>query len=226
MNARHGLITAPLILGALFLWLLQGCATADTLTGRVINITDGDTLTILNSSFQQHQIRLTGIDAPESEQPFGTVSRQQLAGLVFGKQVTVQYDEQDRYGRTLGKVLVNGQDVNLKQVQDGLAWYYKYYQSDQAPVDRVAYSMAEIQARQARLGLWAEAHPIPPWDWRRGERAVTENASSVTTAGACSSRRACAELAACDAVMRYVRQCGFRGLDGDGDRVSCESLCR
>lgn len=163
MKEHHGLMNAPLILGAtLFLWLLQGCAIADTLIGRVIKITDGDTITVLESSFNQYKIRLTGIDAPESNQPFGTVSRQNLARLVFGKQVTIEYDDQDRYSRTLGKVLINGRDVNLAQVKDGLAWHYTYYQSDQSPADRIAYSRAEIQARQARLGLWADAHPIAP----------------------------------------------------------------
>lgn len=85
---------------------LTPLAIADTISGRVIGITDGDTLTVLDSRFQQHKIRLTGIDAPESDQPFGTVSRQHLATLVFGKQVTVESYDVDRYGRTLGAVPV------------------------------------------------------------------------------------------------------------------------
>lgn len=211
------------LLIALYLWFSQGCATADTITGRVIKITDGDTLTILDSGYNQHKIRLTGIDdAPESDQPFGTRSQQHLsARLAFGKTVTVDYDAQDRYGRTLGKVLVNGQDANLQQVQAGYAWHYKYYQSDQSTADRMTYSMAELSARSHDLGLWADAHPIAPWDWRSGERSAAANASSGATLNGCTSRPTCSEL-----VMRYVQQCGAYGLDGDGDGVSCEALCR
>ncbi|HKF94339.1 MAG TPA: thermonuclease family protein, partial [Gammaproteobacteria bacterium] len=80
------------------------------------------------------------MDAPESEQPFGTVSGLNLARLVFGKQVIVQYNDLDRCSRVFGKVIVNGQDAKLRQVQAGLAWHYKYYQSGQSPSDRQAYS--------------------------------------------------------------------------------------
>ena len=89
---------------------------------------------------------------------------------MFGKQVIVQYNDLDRCSRVFGKVIVNGQDAKLRQVQAGLAWHYKYYQSGQSPSDRQAYSTAEIQARQTKLSLWAAAHPVAPCDWRRGER--------------------------------------------------------
>jgi len=205
------------------LWLaLTTVAGADTLTGRVVAITDGDTLTVLDAKFQQHKIRLIGIDAPESEQPFGTRSQQHLSALVFGRQVTIDYDEQDQYGRTLGKVFVNGQDINLQQVQAGMAWHYKAYQSDQAPADREQYAAAEITARKASLGLWSDPDPIPPWDWRKGER----NASPSKSTPGCAARRSCGQLASYPEVMRYVWQCGLSGLDGNGEGVTCESLRR
>ena len=119
-----------------------------------------------------------------------------------------------------------GQDANLAQVRAGLGWHYKYYQSDQSPADREAYSAAKTSAKLAKAGLWADAHPIPPWDWRRGERSITANTSNNATALRCDLIPTCGELATCDAVVRYVRLCGSSGVDGDGDGVSCESLCR
>lgn len=217
---RH--MTVILWLGCL---LVSQLVSADTLTGRVVGIADGDTLTVLDSQFQQHKIRLVGIDAPESEQPFGTRSQQHLGALVFGKTITVDYDEQDHYGRTLGKVLINGRDVNLKQVQAGLAWHYKAYQSDQAPADRAQYASAEISARKANLGLWSDPYAVPPWDWRRGIRDASASKPAAAASG-CIVRRNCGELGSCGGVRRYVRRCGSSGLDGDGDGIACESLCR
>jgi endonuclease YncB( thermonuclease family) len=134
---------------------------AHTLRGHIVSIADGDTLTVLDAAHVQHKVRLVGIDAPESEQPFGTVSKQNLSNLVFGKQVTVEYQDKDRYGRTLGKILSNGQDINLEQIEDGFAWHYKHYQSDQSLADREAYAKVEIDARKAGRGLWTDAHAIP-----------------------------------------------------------------
>jgi endonuclease YncB( thermonuclease family) len=108
----------------LAIYALCAClAQAEILRGKVVKIADGDTLTVLDKSNRQHKVRLIGIDAPERKQPFGTVSRQNLADLVFGKEVAVEWHKQDRYQRVLGKVLLDGQDVNLKQVKAGLAWH-------------------------------------------------------------------------------------------------------
>src|SRR5687768_7514917 len=121
-------------------------AHAEILTGQVVKIADGDTLTILDASRQQHKIRLSGIDAPERKQPFGTVSRQHLAGLAFGKPATVEWQKRDRYQRIIGRVLVDGRDVNLEQVRAGLAWHYKYYESEQPADERTLYAEAEEAA--------------------------------------------------------------------------------
>ncbi|MDQ3685443.1 MAG: thermonuclease family protein [Acidobacteriota bacterium] len=115
-----------------------------SLAGKVVAIADGDTITVLDASNAQHRIRLTGIDAPESRQAFGTRSQQHLADLVFGNQVTIEYDKQDRYKRTLGKVIVGGRDANLEQIKAGMAWHYKYYENEQPPEDRKTYAEAEI----------------------------------------------------------------------------------
>jgi len=139
---------------------------ADTLLGKVINVADGDTITILDNTNTQHKIRLTGIDAPEKRQAFGNVSKQSLADMVAGQSVAVEWVKADKYGRKLGKVLLAGLDCNLVQVKRGLAWHYKQYQREQSPTDQQSYAAAEIEARAAKLGLWRDADPVPPWEFR------------------------------------------------------------
>jgi len=94
-------------------------------------------------------------------------SRKHLASIVVGQQVTVEYQKRDRYGRIVGKVLLDGIDVCLEQVKAGFAWHYKKYQHEQSPEDRQLYADAENKARDDRLGLWRENNPIPPWEHRR-----------------------------------------------------------
>jgi endonuclease YncB( thermonuclease family) len=147
---------------------------AETLTGYVVGIADGDTLTVLDASHQQHKIRLAGIDAPEKGQPFGDRSKQSLAAMAFNKNVTVEWNKLDRYGRTVGKVMVNGKDANLEQVRAGMAWWYRDYAKEQSPADRGLYERAEVQARAQHVGLWRDANPMPPWEFRHGGSAKVE----------------------------------------------------
>ncbi len=158
-------VLARLILLFCFLVSAQA-ALAETYTGRVVGITDGDTITVLDATNRQHKIRLSGIDAPEKKQAFGNISKQTLADLVFSKTVTVETSKVDRYRRELAKVWVGSIDANLEQVKAGLAWYYKKYEHEQPPVDRRAYAVAEEDARASRLGLWRDSYPVPPWDFR------------------------------------------------------------
>jgi len=143
---------------------------ADTLLGKVIHVADGDTITVLDDTHTQHKIRLTGIDAPEKRQAFGNVSKQSLADMVAGKPVAVEWVKVDKYGRKLGKVLLAGQDCNLEQVKRGLAWHYKQYQREQLSNDQQIYAAAEIEARAAKLGLWRDADPMPPWEFRHNKK--------------------------------------------------------
>ena len=136
------------------------------ITGNVVGVADGDTITVLDADKVQHKIRLTGIDAPEKKQPFGNRSKQNLSDMVFNKTVIVETDKRDRYGRELGKVLASGKDVNLEQVRAGLAWHYNAYERTQSATDRQAYADAENEAKAAKRGLWADADPVPPWEWR------------------------------------------------------------
>jgi endonuclease YncB( thermonuclease family) len=148
-------------------------AYAAEMTGKVIRIADGDTLTVLvDCAKLDVPIRLAGIDAPEKGMPFGTVSKQSLADLAFGKQVVVEWRKKDKYGRVVGKVLVDGLDVNLEQVKRGLAWHFKEYEGEQSAEDREAYAAAEATAKAAGAGLWKDKEPTPPWAWRKAKRAA------------------------------------------------------
>ena len=141
--------------------------SADTLNGKVVKITDGDTLVVLDADNTQHKIRLSGIDAPESNQPFGKRSKEALSALVAGQRVEVDWHKHDRYGRIVGKVIAQGKDVNLDQVRTGMAWWYRKYANEQSLVDQGIYAAAEAKARVTGVGLWTDKDPIAPWDWRK-----------------------------------------------------------
>lgn len=147
----------------LALLLATAPAFAAELTGRVVGITDGDTLTLLSDNRRQIHIRLAGIDTPEARQPYGSRSRQALAALVFRRRVTVMVTDTDHYGRKVGRVIADGNDVNATMVRLGAAWVYRAYNDDPALL------RLEAEARAARRGLWAlpEGQRQPPWEWRR-----------------------------------------------------------
>ncbi len=160
---------------ALLLFLAFG-AHADTLTGRVVGVADGDTVTVLDADRQQHKIRLQAIDAPEKAQPFGERSKQNLSRMVFGKDVRVEWEKRDRYGRIVGKVWVQPADcptcpmtldAGHAQITVGLAWWFRKYANEQSPEDRCAYEFSEHEAKAKRVGLWSDPEPVPPWEWRR-----------------------------------------------------------
>ncbi|MCC2682966.1 MAG: nuclease (SNase-like) [Nitrosospira multiformis] len=177
--------SSRLIIGLVIYALCACLAQAEILRGKVVKIADGDTLTLLDRSKQQHKVRLIGIDAPERKQPFGTVSRQNLAALVFGKAVAVEWHKQDRYQRVLGKVLLNGKDINLEQIKAGLAWHYKQYDRDQLPVDRKLYAEAQKAASLKGIGLWSDAAPVAPWNFRHNKPApsVADEECEIRFAG-------------------------------------------
>jgi endonuclease YncB( thermonuclease family) len=135
------------------------------LTGKVISVANGDTITVLDSDKVQHKIRLSGIDAPEKEQAFGTKAKEALGGKVHEKTVRVVWKEKDRYGRIVGVVYLGGQNINIEMVHDGFAWWYRQY----APKDK-ALEEAEADARKANRGLWHDKNPEPPWEYRKQER--------------------------------------------------------
>lgn len=140
--------------------------SSDDCSGKVVGITDGDTVTILNSGNREVKVRLAGIDAPESGQGFGQAAKSHLSSLIFGQQVQCESTKKDAFGRIIGKLLQNGDDVNLRMVRDCMAWHYKKYEGEQSASDRSAYAVAETSARGGRCGLWAASNPISPAEFR------------------------------------------------------------
>lgn len=165
-QAMRHVLCAGLVSGVLFV----SSAWSETIRGKVVAITDGDTITVLDAQRVQHKIRLAGIDAPEKKQAFGQRAKQHISALVFSRIVDVEAEKKDRYKRTVGKVMVDGKDVNLAMVVAGLAWHYKQYEREQSASDRLLYSSAESESRQARRGLWRDTDPMAPWDWRKASR--------------------------------------------------------
>jgi endonuclease YncB( thermonuclease family) len=137
------------------------------LTGKVVGVSDGDTITLLEDNNTQHKVRLAGIDAPEKRQTFGNASKKSLSDLAYGKRVSVEWKKRDRYERIVGKVLVDGQDINLVQIKRGMAWFYKKYQNELFLDDRLAYLHAQQEAESKQAGLFQDQNPTPPWGFRK-----------------------------------------------------------
>lgn len=152
------------------------------LTGRVTGVSDGDTITIVTSSFREYKIRLNGIDAPESSQDFGQASKKNLSRLIFGREVRVAWRKQDRYDRILGRVFVGETDVNLEQIRSGHAWFYRAYENELPASDRASFDRAERESRNSARGLWQSAAPTPPWDYRAARREAGTGSFSRVSA--------------------------------------------
>ena len=149
----------------LFLLLLSISTFSAEIIGKVVGVSDGDTITVLDDMDKgTFKIRLDKIDAPEKKQAFGNKSKQYLSGLIFGRKVSVRYKAVDRYGRILGVIYLNGAEINLQMVQEGYARHYSYF--DKTP----AYIEAEKQARAEKKGLWQDPHPIIPYQFRKSQK--------------------------------------------------------
>lgn len=136
------------------------CLFGQSFTGKVVSVSDGDTITVL-VDFEQKKVRLAEIDAPEKKQAFGNKAKIALSDKVFGKTVTVDYKEKDRYGRFVGYVKVDNKNINLEMVEEGYAWRYTNYSKD------YNYAIAQGKAQANKSGLWVDPNPIPPWTFRK-----------------------------------------------------------
>jgi micrococcal nuclease len=161
---RVGLRNIPLLLLSAVL-LLDLQAVASEFTGQVVSILDGDTIEVLHNN-KAERIRLSGIDCPEKSQAYGNNAKHAASELVFGKEVRLQTHGKDKYKRTLGDVLLpDGMNVNHELVKQGWCWWYRKY----APGDTMLEEL-EQKAREAKKGLWADPHPVPPWEVRKRSR--------------------------------------------------------
>jgi endonuclease YncB( thermonuclease family) len=192
---------------------------ASAFSGPVVGIADGDTLTVLFDS-RPVTVRIAEIDAPETGQPWSRRARQALSEKVFQQIVTVEPVTRDRYGRTVGYVRLGGREIHREMVREGHAWAYRRYLVDGTLLDD------ETAARNAGAGLWAlpESDIAAPWLARTG-RSVRDGATA-TGAGRCGTKRYCREMDSCAEARFHFRACGRASLDGDGDGVPCERLCR
>lgn len=127
----------------------------------VVGISDGDTVKVLSDDKREVKCRLYGIDAPEKNQAFGQASKQSLSDLIYRRVVDVKIVDQDRYGRSVCQISLNGVDVNREQIVRGMAWMYRRY------CDDPSYNQAEANAKAKRVGLWSDDRPTPPWDFRK-----------------------------------------------------------
>jgi endonuclease YncB( thermonuclease family) len=146
-----------------------GQFVGDVIHAHCVGVTDGDTIKVLTTEKQLLRIRVAWIDAPEMGQAFGQRAKQSMSALVFGKDVELRPHAIDRYGRMVAMVFVDGRDVGLELIRAGLAWKYDHYLPEASPQIQTQYTAAETAARAARLGLWQEGEPVPPWEWRRAE---------------------------------------------------------
>lgn len=218
-----------LALGVVLAIGYSGAVAADIL-GRVTRVLDGDTIEVLDATNSPHRIRFAQIDAPEKNQAFGQRSKQSLSDLVFGKQVNVVVETTDQYHRTVGTVFVGSLNTNLEQVKRGMAWVYRQYARD------TAFFAAEEKAKAAKIGLWADPNPEPPWNFRRSEKSGNTERGGATlgsmlgfSAGkptGCGAKHRCSEMVSCEEAKFYLHTCGISSLDGNGDGVPCAKLCK
>ncbi len=146
-------------------------------------------------------------------------ARQALSDLAFNREVRVAVVDHDRYGR----VYVGSTDVNAELVRQGAAWVYRDFARD-----RTLFAL-EDEARKAKRGLWKlpEAEQTPPWEWRQASRAAKPKASSTSQASlSCGAKRTCKQMIDCAEARFYFNSCGLTRLDGDGDGVPVQALCR
>jgi len=208
---------------ALLVNLSAGNVAGAELTGRVVAVTDGDTLTLLTPQRTQLTIRLVEIDAPEGRQPWGERSKQALSALVFSRDVRVVESGKDQYGRTLGRIYVGAVDVNAEMVRNGSAWAYRQYLTDRSLL------AVEEAAKNAKRGLWSlpANQIVAPWEWRLGVPAPLASFPPAQATGqACGTKRYCREMTSCAEARHYLNVCGVSSLDGDRDGVPCENICR
>ena len=229
--AGHPVAIAESVICAVIRWvalLTLGCLLASVVQaapwmGRVVAVHDGDTVTVLRNR-KPVRIRLHSIDAPELDQAYGQQSRRALSNLCYDRYARVYAMGTDKYDRTLALLECGGREVNAEQLRRGWAWFYTDY-SDDADLKAL-----EAGARAARLGLWADPDPVPPWAFRHHEADSRRSPSSSSPPqgrwGLCGDKRYCSQMSSCVEAFFFQRICGVTSLDGNHDGVPCESLCK
>lgn len=188
-----------------------------TFTGRVVEVTDGDTYDVRRSIGATVTIRLHGVDTPESSQPFGGKATRRARRLLQGESVRATVEDIGRYGRAVARVEVQGSDLGVMLIRRGLGWWYR----EHAPRE-TEYARLQRQARNAGRGLWSQADPVPPWEWRDRQSDSSGGPGETSV-----EDRDCSDFDTQPKAQRFFErnQPGDpHGLDGDGDGQACESL--
>lgn len=211
---------------------LPSVAIAQTLTSRVVSVGDGDILRVATGG-KTLTVRLACVDADEIAQaPFGKAAAERLRQLLPpGQQVTLRVADIDRYGRSVAKVYKGNLSINLALVQEGQAIVYREYLSA-CPELKEKLLKAEANAKSRKIGFWNQANPILPADFRRGKRAASTSKPAVTGVRDRSSSPPtrnynCSDFSTQAEAQRVLNSTPGEDphmLDGDGDRVACESL--
>lgn len=207
------LFALRLLLFTLFTLSASVATFARMKAGEVVAVSDGDTITARFSAVD-HQIRLNGIDAPESDQEFGQESKRRLSDLALGRQVVVIWDKTDRFGRILGTVTLGSVDLGLEQLRAGLAWYVYRDDSDVPEVQRALYVAAEMSAKSKNLGLWSQSKPIAPWDWRGEKEPPIADEPEIIQEPSPSTKRATSFSSAGKSRRAYSVQCSAQTKRG------------
>lgn len=218
---------------------IQTQATDCQLAGVISKVLDGDSVILRAADQQTHEIRLAAIDAPEYDQAYAELAKQYLTKLIHNQTVCVRWQYIDDYQRKIGTVFLGDKDINLNLISEGLAWHYKRFQTTQSPENRQRYSQYEHDARVANIGIWSQAYPIAPWNWRMQERSnpthsphLSANAIADMTPTdhigrlSCDDKQYCKQMLSCAQACFYFQSCKHHHLDSDQDNIPCENVCQ
>lgn len=214
MCFKHKTILAVLSVALLF----SSQAHAASFSGKLVKVIDGGLVEVLHDD-KAEPVRLARIDAPEKDQPFWKVAADFVSEIAAHKMVTVHFENYDLYGRPVAEVfLPDGGSLNKLIVKAGYAWAYAGNGYGNDP----DYAELEASARSARLGLWQDANPVPPWEWQWVQRQLLKYGSSFS----CSDKKYCREMTSCEEAKLYMYACGMKRLDPDNDGVPCDAKCK
>lgn len=213
------------------LLLLLVCLTVDAhaeqFNARIIAVLDGDTVMVVRDKLPPIKIRLAEIDAPEMAQPGGMDAKQALSEVLLHKSADVDGHAVDQYGRLIAHIDIDGKQINELMLRSGMAWEYSHFHRNRH------YVALQSEAQAAKRGVWRQAAPIPPWQWRKlHPSAFRSNTPKATVspgsdAGAyvCGYKRRCAQMSSCDEAYFFFVHCREKVLDSNRDGVPCENLC-
>jgi micrococcal nuclease len=218
-------------------WVIPFVSFGQALEGARVRAVDGDSFEILVNGIKRDEVRLNYIDAPELSQPYGPEAKAVLAGLIETGAIRIVPLGIDQFGRKLAEVWLGEQLVNEAMVRAGSAWAFRPNELN------TRYQALQATAQAAKLGLWANASPMPPWAYRDAQRGNPASGSVddrlpriigqsrdvapvSRITGRCEGKRYCIQMQTCAEAQFYYRQCGVSSLDDDGDGRACEDLCR